>query len=159
MKYRKTTWEQINKLCSSIIKKIDKDNFIPNCIVGISRGGLIPARILADYYDITDKFYVIEASSYFGINIRIKVPVIKKFDYNLLKGQDVLLVDDIWDSGSTMKAIIKKSKMFNIKTSTLFWKETANEQPDYFGDISSEKEWVVFAWENHEFNRQKGRTQ
>ena len=68
----------------------------------------------------------------------------------------VLIVDDIWDSGKTMNAVLDYLGEEDITTATLFWKETAKEKPTYYANIAGRNEWVVFPWEKYEFNREIG---
>ncbi len=53
MKFMKVSWNRTEKYCIMLYDKINK-NFKFDCIVAISRGGLIPARIISDLSYIRD---------------------------------------------------------------------------------------------------------
>ena len=129
-----------------------RNNYYPECIIGLLRGGIIPGRIFSDYYDILLDFFALDVKLYDGIGIRRDKPDIKTF-YGDVKGKRILIVDDIWDSGKTMEAVLGYLGNEDIVTATLFWKETAKGRPDYYAESSKDNEWVVFPWEQMEFKR------
>ena len=46
------SWQDIEAMCTNIVKKMYKDNFTPDYILGITRGGNIPATIISNMLDI-----------------------------------------------------------------------------------------------------------
>ena len=150
--YKHLSWEDIEKSCLSIYSQMCHEHYRPESIIGLLRGGTVPARIFSDYYDIFLDFFSLDVKLYAGINKRNSEPHIKKF-YGDVKGKKILIVDDIWDSGKTMQAVLKYLKGEDITTTTLFWKEDAKKKPDYYAEVAKKKEWIVFAWERYEFWR------
>ncbi|MEM2690759.1 MAG: phosphoribosyltransferase family protein, partial [Candidatus Bathyarchaeia archaeon] len=64
IKFEAPTWNQIYRMLLQIADKIRKDNFKPDVIVGVARGGWPPARVLSDLLDnpnlanVRAEFYV-----------------------------------------------------------------------------------------------------
>ncbi len=66
----------------------------------------------------------------------------------------ILIIDDIYDSGRTMQAVLGYLGKEDVTTATLFWKETASQKPDYFANVAKKEEWIIFPWEQYEFERE-----
>lgn len=145
------TWRDIELDCYQVAKRIKWD-YKPQVIIGLLRGGIIPARLLADFFDVQMDFFALDVKFYTGINKRRSKSIIRHFDADI-KGKNILIVDDIWDSGKTMQAVLKYLKGENIQTMTVFWKETAKERPDYYANTVKKEHWIVFPWEYYEFDK------
>lgn len=153
MKFEHVSWEKIEEYCLDICRRMDEDGYKPDVVIGLMRGGIVPARIFADYYDIFLDFFAVDVKLYDGIGVRKESPIVKPFHLDIDRNKNVLVVDDIFDSGKTMSAILDLLKDKNVKTATLFHRKSAKKKPDYFS-VSVDDEWVVFAWEKSEFRRQ-----
>ena len=143
------TNNDISNQVQSIIRKIHLDNWMPDLIVGITRGGLIPATMISHYLNKPMK--ILNVSFRDGL----ETPII---DNELLKHitdeLNILLVDDINDTGKTLSWIKEKYSMAvsNVRFAVLV--ENAGSQfkdVDYYAmDIDKNEEdlWVVFPYEN-----------
>lgn len=159
MKFEEISWEKVEELCYDIKEQMDNSNYVPDAIIGLLRGGVVPARIFADYFNITLDFFALDVKLYDGIGKRKEKPIIRyAFKDNDIDGKRILVVDDIYDSGTTMNAVLEHLKGKNVTTTTLHWKETANQKPDYFAEIAYKGQWYCYPWEKHETKReiQKG---
>lgn len=155
--YRYLTWEYIEQDCLSIYANMKKDKYVPDVILGLLRGGVVPSRIFLDLYHTFLDFCYIDVKLYDGIGTTIGEPKIRSFVGDI-KDKKILIVDDIWDSGKTMKAVLEHLKGYNITTATLYWKSRPDDfsipqGPDYFSKMVKEGEWLVFPWEKYEFWR------
>jgi hypothetical protein len=130
------------------------NQYHPNAIIGLLRGGVIPARIFSDYFNILLDFFALDVKLYNGVNKTREKPVIGPFSLNAIKGRKILLLDDIYDSGRTMESVLEYLKGEDITTATLLWKETAKKKPDYYAQIAEENTWIIFPWEKHEFEKE-----
>jgi hypothetical protein len=130
-----------------------QDGYRPQALVGLLRGGVIPARIFSDCFDILLDFSALDVKLYTGINERMDEAVVGPFMGDV-QGKSILVIDDIWDSGKTMEAVLEHLCNEDVKTATLVWKDTAPRQPDYFDRVAKDGEWIVFPWETYEFQRQ-----
>ena len=152
-KAKLVTWKEIVDWClklrSSIVGK-----YSPDAIIGLSRGGLIPARLLSDYLWIKDLFSV--KTEHWGITASKDGEARITTDSSLpVRGKNVLIVDDITDTGSSMKLAvdtIKKLEPASIKTSTMLHIEHSTFVPDYYASSVSAKEWTwfIFPWNVYE---------
>ena len=148
MDMMRINWETTIRYCEELAKKID---FRPDIIVGISRGGLVPARILSDILGVK-KVGILGISFYKGLGETEEKPEITQ-DLSIdVKGSSILLVDDVADSGKSLKAAKKYLQDGGIiKTATLHYKPRSEYKPDYF--VHSTSAWIVYPWEVHEVER------
>jgi len=114
------TWEQIDTLVIILKNKVlDKLPEIDS-VTGIARGGLIPAVMLSH---------------------KLKLP------YTNLVGPNTLVVDDICDSGKTIK------EAPGVYTATLHYKSSAIAKPNVYANLLvNENQWLVYPWENEDSN-------
>lgn len=155
-KFTFLSWQDVNNACLSIYSRMTQDNYKPQSLVGLLRGGVVPARIFSDCFDILLDFSALDVKLYTGINERMDEAVVGPFMGDV-KGKSILIIDDIWDSGKTMEAVLDHLQEEDVKTATMVWKETAKRQPDYFDIVARNGEWIVFPWETYEFQRQISR--
>jgi len=158
IQFRYLSWNDVEKYCGFIHSKMLSNQYQPNAIIGLLRGGVIPARIFSDYFNILLDFFALDVKLYNGVNKTRDKPVIGPFSLNSIKGRKILLLDDIYDSGRTMEAVLEYLKGEDITTATLLWKETAPKKPDYYAQIAEKNTWIIFPWEKHEFETETQKT-
>ncbi|MBE0633064.1 phosphoribosyltransferase, partial [Candidatus Bathyarchaeota archaeon] len=116
-------------------------------MVGLARGGWVLSRVLCDYLGVKD--LVSLKVEHWGVTAtpdgraQIKYP----FDIDLT-GRNVLVVDDITDTGESMiiaEEYVQSMNPASVKTAALRHIEGSKFTPDYYGDVSSWR-WVVFPW-------------
>ncbi len=100
--YEVPTWNQIYDMLLSQAQKIQSQNYKPDVIVGVARGGTIPARILSDLLE-TPKIGAVQIEFYVGIAETTLEPTLKQALNTQAIGKKILLVDDIADSGRSLK--------------------------------------------------------
>ena len=118
------TWEQVDTLVTILKHKVlDKLPEIGS-VMGIARGGLIPAVMLSH---------------------KLGVP------YTNLVDPNTLVVDDICDSGVTIK------EAPGSYTATLHYKSSAIVKPSVYASLLlNESQWLVYPWENEDSNTIQG---
>ena len=126
------------KLTDLIDKKFD-------AIVAIARGGLSLAQMLGEYYDIREVY----AINTIGYEDNKKLEKTKIFNIPDIKNAKyVLIVDDIVDSGDTMKLVLETlSERYpgtEFKTAALFYKPSACIKPDWYVRVPDM--WIDFFW-------------
>jgi hypoxanthine phosphoribosyltransferase len=145
------SWDAAVEYCEQLAGKID---FKPDVIVGISRGGLVPARILSDIMD-NKNLAVLGIIFYKGVGKRTESPEITQDLTKDLKGKKVLVVDDVSDTGKSLivaKDYIANKGASEIKVATLHYKPHSKFKPDYY--IATTDAWIVYPWERHEVERE-----
>lgn len=150
------TWEIIDIDCNTIANNIIQSNRLPDVIISIGRGGMIPARIISDLLSVKN-VYMFNIKLYTGINKRAEIPTIESFNH-YIEGKNVLLVDDIMDSGKTIEAVInalQAKKPKSIRTATLVCKKHVVNKPSFYVITCNANDWIVFPWERNEFKEKK----
>ena len=147
------TYDDIWSLTNKLAKKIRKEKLEPDILLGITRGGLVVTRILSD---IMNNFNVviIGVGFYKGLNETEKEPILTQELTMDLSGQEVLLIDDVSDTGRSFEFVVKylqKMKLQTLKTAALHFKPHSIFKPDYF--ITETSKWIVYPWEYMEFTR------
>jgi hypoxanthine phosphoribosyltransferase len=148
--YEIPTWNQIYEMLLSQAQKILDQNYRPDIVIGIARGGLIPARILADLLE-TSEFATIHIEFYIDINQTNSEPTLKQPLTAIVAHKKVLVVDDIADSGESLKLAkthLQQQGASEVKTATLYQKPQSITIPDFFEKQTTN--WVVFPWDTKE---------
>ena len=136
--------------------------FIPRFIIGVWRGGAptgIAIQELMDFYGIETDHIAIRTSSYMGMERQKQVRV-HGLDYvleNIKAEDDLLIVDDVFDTGHSLDAIMKTLKErcgekmpMRAKLATVYYKPSRNLteiKPDFF--VHETDDWLVFPHELH----------
>lgn len=153
MKLLYLNWKNIENMCQQLAKKIGKYN--PHVLIGISRGGLVPVRILSDILENAN-VGIMRVELYREIGRAAAAPKITQAITADVKGKRVLLVDDVSDSGKSLAAAKKYLKDLGaeeIKIATLHYKPKSLIKPDWF--VKETDSWIVYPWEINEVKRER----
>lgn len=147
----------IQKAAKRLARRILKEEGRPACIVYLERGGMVIARLLCDELGVTEVIGV-QTSLYKGIGRRRERVEMDEFPKRLsrIKGL-ILLVDDIADSGITMREVYKKlSATVSNKVVTCVGdlKDGSVFIPDYYDRRVDSREWVVYEYEKKEVGKE-----
>ncbi len=125
---------------------LEIDEFKAEALVGIARGGLTLSHAIAEGLNIRN-VQTLSTELYDKTKKRDKFYINEECKFEDLKR--VLVVDDISDSGETLKAIMEllnsKHPEVEFKTATLFYKKTSTYEPDFW--VNEADEWIDFFWE------------
>lgn len=127
------TWKKVEKLSYILWKKVSKSSTLKfQSVSTIARGGLVPARLIADIIGI-DKILV---------------------DKNQIP-RDSLFVDDIYDSGSTFKKIISRAEDPKSLVYATLYARIGKDYPKqlFYATQTKGLEYIVFPWEKFEHKR------
>lgn len=140
------TWREITSLCNKIVKKL-KDKYpdiLDYKIFGLSRGGLIPSVIISNILNIR-KVYSIGIKSYEddtkGDFELYQIPELENID-------KILVVDDISDTGDSLKSVKDIMQSKDIITVSIHIKKESKFIPDVYGKQVDANTWVVYPWES-----------
>jgi len=135
-------YEEFNQDLKILTQKIDQPF---DTILGIARGGLSMAQILGEYYNLRE-VYSINTIGYEGTEKKESVEVFNVPD--LRASKQVLIVDDIIDSGDTLIEVLAVLHLqypgIRFLTAVIFSKTTANITPTWY--IKEPKGWIEFFW-------------
>ncbi len=131
------TWEELVSEINSLSNKI---TIQPDIIVGIVRGGVVPARLLSGKLNVKDMYCLTVKKT---DNKRIVVTEIKED----IKDKQVLLVEDMLETGRSLIAAKQylEEKGAIIKTACLYTMPISEIKVDYF--LKEINENVNFPWE------------
>jgi hypoxanthine phosphoribosyltransferase len=144
------TWNQIYAMLGRQAEKIRCSGFKPDVIVGVTRGGWVPARVLSDLLGICD-LATVGVEFYIGVAETRSEPVLKQNVSADMMGKKALLVDDVADTGKSLhlaKAHLQQQGVAEVRVATVYRKPLSALTPDFY-----EKEtrlWVVFPWDAKE---------
>ena len=144
------TWEKIYELLLNLASKIRKANFKPDVIVGISRGGWPPARIMSDLLE-NPELANVKAEFYLGVAKTKSEPVITQPVSVSVHGNKILIVDDVADTGKSLRLVrlhLKEQGATDVKIATIYYKPWSVVTPDWYERKTSH--WVIFPWERKE---------
>lgn len=138
------SWKELTRDCLFLSKKLKSKKF--DCLVAVSRGGLIPATILSYLLDIK-KIYVIGYNYYLEPGIRGKLKQISS-PGNKISGCRVLLVDEKADTGETLLAAVNflKKRKNNVTSVALHYEPESKIKPDCFAR-QLKNVWIVYPWD------------
>ena len=150
IEYEVPTWNQIYDMLLSQTQKIQSQNYKPDIIIAIAKGGLIPARTLTDLLETQELGYI-HIEFYKEINRTRQEPTLKQNLTIQVLGKKTLLVDDIADTGRSLnlaKTYLQQQGACQIKTATLYKKPQSSTTPDFYEKQTAS--WVVFPWDTKE---------
>ena len=154
LKYEAPNWNQIYSLLLKQSKAICRSGFKPDVVVGISRGGWVPARVLSDLLE-NSNLANIKTECYTGIGESHNQPKLTQCVSANVVGKKVLVVDEVADSGRSIQLVVAhvlEQGAKKVKTATLFRKPQSAYTPDFCEKQT--KCWVVFPWEIKETVRE-----
>jgi hypoxanthine phosphoribosyltransferase len=141
--------------------KVYEDGFRPQFIVGIWRGGAPIGIAVQEYFDfkkVETDHIAVRTSSYYGINQQSKEIKVHGLHYiieNANAGDGLLIVDDVFDSGRSIDALITQLELLTRKNMpsdvrvACPWYKPKNSKVDFAPDyyIHESEEWLVFPHE------------
>ncbi len=186
MKKVYVTWQDVQGAVLEIARKLQKDNWRPDYIVGLTRGGLIPAVMLSQYLEVPcetlkvslrdsnqcesnlwmaeDAFGYVPMEERGTVHIEISMLPVREDGSDPARRKNILIVDDINDTGATI-AWIKKDWPSGCLPNSYAWKNifhnnvrfavitnnlASKEDVDYSASEINKNEqdvWMVYPWE------------
>ena len=144
-----------------LARLVVSSGFRPTFLVAMWRGGApigIAVQEVLQYHSIIADHIAIRTSSYTGIDQADKTVRVHAIDYlvsRLSADDELLLVDDVFDSGRSLEAVIKELKQRcrrnwpeKSRIATVYYKSSRNRStlvPDYY--VQSAEHWLVFPHE------------
>ncbi|HEY0213756.1 MAG TPA: xanthine phosphoribosyltransferase [Paenirhodobacter sp.] len=141
------SWDQLHRDARALSWRLDgqgPDNGAWKAIVGITRGGLVPAAIVARELNIR----VIDTISVKGYDHQTQHPpqVIKAPQADLMgDGTGILIVDDLVDSGRTLELV--RTLYPKAHFATVYAKPKGKLQVDTYITEVSQDTWIFFPWD------------
>ena len=150
------TWQGFGDACRQIAEQIADSGWMPDLIVAIARGGLLPAGAISYALGVKANG-AINVEFYTGVGKTMAEPEILEpyMDISSLEGKRVLIVDDVADSGKTLKLIMdliakeglsmgSGTAKVDARSATIYLKPTSVIKPDYV--FKQTDKWINFPW-------------
>ena len=154
------SWEEYHKNTEELAIKIDQDGWKFNQVVCIAKGGMRVGDIFARLFNVP--LAILSVESYKGEGKKKDERGSVIFSRDLAKttpniGSRVLLVDDLADSGITLKKSIDWLEHIYgfyldepIRTGVIYYKSVSNYQPNYYVNFLKDSTWIHFPYERYE---------
>jgi len=150
MEFEIPSWDQIYELLLNLASTVRKTGFKPEIIIGVSRGGWPPARVMSDLLENPNVANV-AAEFYIDVAETKGKPVITQPVSVLVEGKRVLVVDDVADTGESLRLVrsyLEEQGATEVKTATIYYKPWSVIIPDYYEKET--RSWIIFPWERKE---------
>lgn len=147
VEYEAPSWNQIYLMLLNVADKIRNSSFKPDMIIGVSRGGWPPARVLSDLLS-NPNLASVTTELYVGVAETRDEAALTQPMSAYVTGKKALIVDEVVDTGKSLKLVrehIIERGATAVRIATLYHKPWSMVKPDY-----SEKKtscWIVFPWE------------
>ncbi len=180
------SWQDIQGGVIDLARQLQKDNWRPDYVVGLTRGGLIPAVMLSQYLGVPcetlkvslrdggecesnlwmaeDAFGYVPMEQRGTTHIEVSMLPVREDSSNPERKKNILIVDDINDTGATIAWIKKdwrasclpKSHAWgniwhnNVRFAVITNNLSSKEEVDYSANEINKAEedcWIVYPWE------------
>lgn len=140
--------EDVYELSFRLALKISSTGFSPDLVIAVARGGFIPSRFLSDFLQI-ESLESIQIRHYGPGANRLKDTTIEAPFTDKISGRKVLIVDDINDTGDSLKAAVDHIQTLNpseIKTAVLHERINSSFRTDSFSELERTNKWLIYPW-------------
>ncbi|BCS91319.1 MAG: xanthine phosphoribosyltransferase [Candidatus Micrarchaeota archaeon] len=149
-------WSDVSRWCRRLAKSIRRSGYNADLIIAISRGGLVPSRILADLLDI--KVILSLKIDHWVETAEHTEHAVVRYDLcNDLRGKRALVVDDITDTGESIDLAKRYTKerlnASDVKTATMQLLSSSKIKPDFYGVYVDQWAWFIYPWNYYEDTR------
>ena len=159
----RVSWGDVEELCINICDSWSHEGpnwgKPPDRVIGLARGGLVPATIIAHQLGVRTVY----SHGYHSYDDKSKDRVqhgtmyqdcVEGLWYELSDGDTILVVDDLCDEGITMSGMVERLYQkflgdITVKTAALYCKEHSSFRPDYIGKVVGNN-WLAFPWERRD---------
>ena len=145
------TWDSFGRGSRDLAQQIADSGFEPDMILAIARGGLLPAGALG-YALAVKNIYTMNVEFYTGVDERREVPLILPPvpDFHEVRQAKVLIVDDVADTGHTLKVVKEfcAGKVAEVRAACLYEKPRSVVKCEYVWKHTDL--WINFPWSDQD---------
>ncbi|HEU5484935.1 MAG TPA: phosphoribosyltransferase, partial [Microlunatus sp.] len=141
------SWSDFGVASRDLATQIVADGYVTDIVVAVARGGLLPAGALA-YALGTKAAGTLNVEFYTDVEETLPAPVILEplLDTTALAGKNLLVVDDVADSGRTLALVMEllAPHAAEVRSAVLYTKPRTVIRPDY--SWRETELWITFPW-------------
>jgi hypoxanthine phosphoribosyltransferase len=141
------SWSRFGDASRELAAQVAGSGYRPGIILGIARGGLIPAAAVAYAIQVKNVF-MMSIEFYTGVEERLEFPVMLPPLLNAvdIKGAAVLVVDDVADTGRTLKLVkdFCAEHVNEVRCAVLYEKPQSIVKCEYVWRRTDQ--WIDFPW-------------
>ena len=141
------TWDMYHAACRSLAQDIADDDFVPDIILAIARGGLFAAASLGYALGVKN-LHVTNVEFYTGVDTRLAMPVMLPPVPNVadLSGARVLIADDVADTGATLQLVKEfcADHVAEVRCAVIYEKPHSDVHCEYVWKYTDD--WINFPW-------------
>ena len=140
-------WKELGKGSRALAELVAADNYRPDMVLAIARGGLLVAGALSYALGVKNTF-TMNVEFYTGIDQRLEAPIVLPPvpDPIDLRAARVLVVDDVADTGATL-ALVKRfceGEVADVRCAVLYEKPQSTVNCEYVWRRTDR--WITFPW-------------
>ncbi|WP_255150694.1 phosphoribosyltransferase [Halorarius halobius] len=144
-----TNWDYIYDLCRGVSNDVKAAEFEPDVVVALARGGWFAGRCICDFLGLDD-LTSLKMEHYVGTAEKSGEPSVRyPMPEGSVEGKDVLIIDDIADTGGSIRRAheyVSERNPGEVRTATLQLLGTSEFDPDFVGEKLEEWAWIVYPW-------------
>ncbi len=141
------TWERFGRAARELAELVAADGYRPDIVLSIARGGLFVAGALGYALDVKN-LHVCNVEYYTGVDTRLDLPVMlppvpAAVD---LSGAQVLVADDVADTGATLKLVKEfcADHVAEVRCAVVYEKPHSTVRCEYVWRRTDK--WINFPW-------------
>ncbi|NEQ96940.1 MAG: phosphoribosyltransferase [Cyanothece sp. SIO2G6] len=151
------SWSEYHQKIEQLAAIVHSSDWKFNQIVCIAKGGLRIGDIFARIFD--QPLAIMSTASYGGAGNRVRGSIVFSRDLSMTTtnlGSHILLVDDLADSGVTLKRTADWLNHYHgfyideVRTAVLWYKDCSVIKPDYYVDYLADNPWIHQPFEKYE---------
>jgi hypoxanthine phosphoribosyltransferase len=141
------TWDDLGSGCRELAEAVHADDWVPDLVLGISRGGLLVAGAIAYALGVKNTA-TISVEFYTGIDERLELPMLLPPVPDLvdLASARVLIADDVADTGATLELVrdFCAGRVAEARVAVLYEKPHSRVASEYVWRHTDR--WITFPW-------------
>ncbi|MEA2292857.1 MAG: uncharacterized protein QOE86_496 [Solirubrobacteraceae bacterium] len=141
------SWSDLGVAARALAGQVLADGYRPEVILGIARGGLLPAGAVAYALGVKNAFSI-NVEFYTGVDERLAVPMVLPPVPDLVdvSHQRLLIVDDVADTGGTLEVVRRfcVGAVAEVRIAVLYEKPRSVVRSDYVWRRTDR--WITFPW-------------
>ena len=141
------SWDDLGRGARELAQTVADDDYRPDMILGIARGGLLVGGAIGYALGIKNTF-TMNVEFYTGVDERLEMPMILPPVPDLIDFADfkVLIADDVADTGATLKLVDEfcRGKVAEVRSAVLYEKPRSEVKCEYVWRRTDR--WITFPW-------------